>query len=165
MTMRAPVQIGRGCTTSHVPAKAALKDDTGSSLVELALILPVFLVLLVGAIDFGRAYYIALEVQAASHAGAVYGIQHVGDSDGIESAAEAGSGNLSGLSTSSTYGCECSDGTNASDHCAVTPACTYNYVTYVNVTTTVSYSPVLPYPGIAPSITITRATRLRSGGD
>ena len=159
------MRIKRDRAHSLRHAKTLMKGDAGSSLIELALVIPVLLVLLVGAFDFGRAYYIALEVQAAAHAGAVYGIQHIGDVDGIESAAEAASGNLSGLATSSTYGCECSDGTKASDHCAVTPTCTYNYVTYVDATTTTSYSPVFRYPGIASSISITRETRLRSGGN
>ena len=140
-------------------------QEAGSSLVELALLLPIFLILLVGAVDIGRAYYVAIEVRAAAQAGAIYGIENPGDTTGMQDASLVGGSSLSGLSITATYGCECSDGTNTSALCATTPTCTDNYVNYVDVTATAPYSPLFSYPGVGSSMNVTRESRMRSGGD
>ena len=53
--------------------------EEGSSLVEVALVLPMMLLLLVGSVDFGRGYYAAMEVSSAANAGACYGVQEPTD--------------------------------------------------------------------------------------
>jgi Flp pilus assembly protein TadG len=60
----------------------ALRGERGSSLIELALILPVLLLMLVGSIDFGRAFFVAIEVSSAAEAGVDYGIQQAADTSG-----------------------------------------------------------------------------------
>jgi Flp pilus assembly protein TadG len=137
----------------------------GASLIELALVIPVFLMIFVGAVDLGRAFYVAIEVTAAAHAGALYGIENPNDVSGMESAASAGAPSLSGLGTSASYGCECSDGTSSVESCTSAPDCTYNYVNYVDVVATARYVPSIEYPGIPSSITFTREARMRVGGD
>ena len=49
-------------------------SETGSALLEVALILPTLILVLVGAVDFGRAYYVTIEVSSAAEAGALYTI-------------------------------------------------------------------------------------------
>ncbi|MBE7159246.1 MAG: pilus assembly protein, partial [Rhodospirillales bacterium] len=56
-------------------------------MVELALLLPLLLLLLVGAVDLGRAFYVAIEVSSAASAGAVYGTQNPTDTAGMQNAA------------------------------------------------------------------------------
>ena len=109
------------------------KDCAGASLIELALVIPVCLLLFAGAVDLGQGFYVLTQVTAAAHAGAVYGVENPGNISGMESAAKGGAANMSGLSVAATYGCECSDGSSASASCATTPTCTYNYVTYADV--------------------------------
>jgi len=57
----------------------------GQSLVELALILPVFILVLVGILDFGRAFYAYNAISNAAREGARYGTVHHEnrDSDGF----------------------------------------------------------------------------------
>ena len=58
-----------------------VRSRQGASLIELAMVMPVFMLMLFGAIDLGRAYYTALEIAGAAHAAAVWGSQHPSDTD------------------------------------------------------------------------------------
>jgi Flp pilus assembly protein TadG len=142
-----------------------LLGTEGASFVELAFVLPIFFAMLIPVVDLGRGFYAALEVNSAAHAGAIYGVENPSDTSGMELAAKAGATNLSSVTASATYGCECSDGTSPVPLCASTPTCTYNYVTYVDVTVTSPYKTVFGYPGLPSSMNITRKVRLRAGGN
>lgn len=146
--------------------KASMIDDCrGSNLIELALVLPIFLILIFGSVDFGRAYYQAIEVESAAHAGAVYGLQNPQDTDGMQSAALVGASNVSDLTATATYGCECSDGTSDVTSCTYTPSCPDNYVTYVDVATTSTFKPMFHYPGLPKEITFRGDSHIRVGGN
>src|SRR5579875_2916654 len=97
----------------HRRSLLLLRSHDGSSLVELALLTPVLVLLLVGSFDLGRACYAAIEVSAAANAGAEYGVQHPTDTAGMQEAAALNGANLTGLSASASWGCECSDGASA----------------------------------------------------
>ena len=142
-----------------------LRGSEGASFVELAVVLPVFLLIVVPAVDIGRALYVSIEVASAAQAGAAYGIQNPTDVSGMQSASASGTSNISGVSATATYGCECSDGTSASASCATAPTCKYNYVNYVDVVATAPYSTTFSYPGLPSSMNISREIRLRVGGD
>ncbi|MFT4111379.1 TadE/TadG family type IV pilus assembly protein [Silvibacterium sp.] len=146
--------------------RRAGSDTGGSSLIEAALVMPALLFLLAGAADFGRAYSIANEVSAAAHAGALYGIHNLSDTAGMADAVTADASDLPGLTTTTTYGCECFDGTSVVAGCTTPPTtCTQNYVNYVKVTASDTYTPIFPYPGIPSSIVLQNTVILRSGGD
>ena len=85
------------------------ESEAGSSLVEVAVFLPVLLLLLIGVVLFGRAYYLANEVAGAAHAGAAYGAQNPTDTTGMQNAAKLAAPDVSGLSVTSLRGCECWD--------------------------------------------------------
>ena len=143
----------------------ALISSEGASFVELALVLPVFMLMIIPVIDLGRGFYAAIEVASAAHAGAMYGLENPSDTAGMIQAAKSGASNLASVTATATYGCECSDGTSPVASCTSTPSCTYNYVTYVDVTVTSPYSTAFGYPGLPSSMNITREFRLRAGGD
>ena len=143
----------------------ALIGSEGASFVELALVLPVFMLMIIPVIDLGRGFYAAIEVASAAHAGAMYGLENPSDTAGMIQAAKSGASNLSNVTATATYGCECSDGTSPVASCTSTPSCTHNYVTYVDVTVTSPYSTAFGYPGLPSSMNITREFRLRAGGD
>jgi Flp pilus assembly protein TadG len=143
-----------------------LERDTGTSLIELAIVLPVLLLLLVGAVDFGRAYYLEIEVAHAAHAAALYGSQNPTDTVGMQNAAVADAADVPNFSTSSvtaSYGCECSDGSSPVVGCTAAPACSTNIVNYVQVDTSVTYNAILPYPGIPSPLTLRGSSRMRAG--
>lgn len=140
-------------------------SETGSSLVEMAFFLPVLFLLMMGVVDFGRAYYLANEVAGAAHAGAVYGSQDITDTTGMQNAAKLNAPDVSGLSASASWGCECSDGTSRSASCTATPTCSVNVVYYATVTATETYKPIMPWTGINSSMTITRSATMRSASE
>jgi Flp pilus assembly protein TadG len=144
---------------------STLSRHDGSSILETALVMPVMLLMVMSTVDFGHAFCVAIEVASAAHAGAVYGIQNPTDTAGMEAASKLDAPDVSTLTPVATYGCECSDGSAAVASCTAPPACTYNYVSYVSVTTTATYTPLIQYPGIPHSLTLTSTARMRAGGD
>jgi Flp pilus assembly protein TadG len=156
---------GAAMRNENAHLRRILADAEGASFVELAFVLPLFLFMLIPVVDVGRAFYAAIEVASAAHSGAMYGVENSSDTAGMVLAAKSGASNLSNVSATAAYGCECSDGTSAISSCTSIPSCTYNYVTYVDVTVTSPYKPVLGYPGLPSSMNITRELRLRVGGD
>jgi Flp pilus assembly protein TadG len=143
-----------------------LRAEDGASLVEMAVILPLFLLLVFGALDFGRAFYLELELTGAAHAAAVYGSENPTDTIGMQNAAQDDAPNVPKLSVGTpTYGCECADGTAYSASCASTPPCTTSNVVYrVNVTVTMTYTPMFPWPGVPSSMSFSSSASMRSGG-
>ncbi|MDE3202450.1 MAG: pilus assembly protein [Acidobacteriota bacterium] len=153
--MRIQVQILRAACLS-------LREDAASSLVELALTIPLFLLLLFGVVDFGRAYYMAMEVAGAAQAGAAYGSQNPTNITGIQNAAQEDAPDVTGLTVGTpTYGCECSDGTKYVASCASKPSCTHNVVYRVSVTVSTNYQPLFPWPGIPSNIAISKTAVMR----
>lgn len=141
-----------------------IKYEEGVSLAELALLMPFFLLLLFGAVDFGRAYYLTIEVSGAAHAGADYGSQNWGDTSGIRTAALNDAPDVPSLNVATpTYGCECSDGTSSSVSCTAVPTCTTNVVNWVRVQASATYTPLFPWPGIPSSMSISQSAKMRSG--
>jgi Flp pilus assembly protein TadG len=142
-----------------------LQDERGASLVELSLVLPFFLLLLFGALDFGRAYFLAVEVAGAARAAAEYGAQNPTDTAGITKVATGDAPDVPNLSVGTpAYGCECSDGTSYSANCAATPTtCSYNVVYRVRLTVSTTYSPLFPWPNIPSSIPLSSTAVMRSG--
>jgi Flp pilus assembly protein TadG len=139
-----------------------LYRDDGSSLIETACLLPLLLLLLVGAVDFGRAYFAAVEVSSAAEAGALYGVQFPADTTGMIAAAKLDAADLAGLTPTATYGCECSDGSSITSLCGTAPTCAFNVVNYVEVDTTATYTPLIKYPGFSKSLTLNSKAKMRS---
>jgi Flp pilus assembly protein TadG len=145
-----------------------LRGEQGGSLVELAMMLPLFTLLLFGSIDFGRAYYLAMEVAGAAQAAAAYGSQNPTDTTGIKDAAQDDAPNVPSLTVNTpTYGCECADGSSYSASCATTPSScpnNLNVVYRVNVTVKGTYTPLLPWPGVPSSLSFSSSASMRSAG-
>ena len=144
-----------------------LFDETGAGLVELAFVLPLFPLLLFGAIDFGRAFYLSVEVAGAAQAAAVYGAQNPTDTAGMLTAAQEDAPNVPNLSVATpVYGTECPDGTQYTAGTSTMPTCSgYPKGVYrVNIKVTATYSPWFPWPGIPSSISLGNTASMRSGG-
>ena len=127
--------------------RTRLTSETGSSLLELALLSPLFLLLLAGSVDLGQASLVAIEVSGAASAGAEYGIGNPTDASGIQRAAALSAGNLNGLTVTTNWGCECADGTAASAGCTQNPSCSTSRVKFVAVSTSLPYLQGYPFPG------------------
>ena len=92
--------------------------EEGNSLLETALVLPVLLLLLAGAVDVGRAYRAAMIVNGAASTGAVYGTHYPTDTAGMKLAAQLNASKIVTVTSTATYGCECADGTKPIGSCA-----------------------------------------------
>jgi Flp pilus assembly protein TadG len=137
------------------------RSEEGASLVEVGLVLPTLLFIVLATVDFARGYYFANEVAGGARAGAVYGTTSPTDSTGISNAVKTNAKDVSDISASSSWGCECSDGTSASASCSSAPSCSANIVYYVKVTATASYTTMIPWTGIPSSLTLSSTSEMR----
>lgn len=143
---------------------AVRAGEEGSALVELALSLPMLLIMLLGAAEFAKLSYSAIEVSNAAHSAAVYAassVSHSSDSAGISNAATIDSGDLAGGNavsvTSVTTSCSCSNTAYTPTSCSDNQTCFNNnsaMITTVTVTTQSTYTPLIRIPGGALSFTL-----------
>jgi Flp pilus assembly protein TadG len=156
----------------------ARRKGSGQAMVELAIALPVLLLLAVGVIEMGRYMYIGILVGNAARAGAAYGARNLSNCcetttpTGIQRAADndyqSNGQSVGGLTVSSVVTCGCdSGGTIASDttgNCfpSTPPSCpSGNWVVTVHVTASGSFSALLKYPGIPSPLAISRTASMR----
>jgi Flp pilus assembly protein TadG len=90
----------------------------GQSLVEFAVVLPVFLLVLAGIIDFGLGLYSQMTIINASREGARFGVVEPGNVTGIEDRVQAMAG---GLDVDTTVTCQRPTGPSTFGSCAGGP--------------------------------------------
>ncbi|MGA7463034.1 MAG: TadE/TadG family type IV pilus assembly protein [Candidatus Korobacteraceae bacterium] len=150
------------------PAPKPRANEAGQSLLEMALLLPILCLLVVGITDLGRAAAVTMMVNNAATAGVEYGSQNgttASDSNGMQSAAtnDTHNNNLPGTLTfpsSPTHGCMCDNGAGVScvypvpapSTCSdILAACSGQVVECVQVVTQMNYGPILYFPGVPTS--------------
>jgi Flp pilus assembly protein TadG len=140
----------------HLAKAARLAGgDAGQALVETALIFPILVSLLIGAAEFARLAYAAIEVANAAKAGVQYGAQSgamASDTNGIATAASSDAANLTGLTTTSSYTCMCSDGTAST--CTNTDCANSHIEQTLTVNTQASINPLIHLPGLPTTYTL-----------
>ncbi len=139
------------------------RKSRGAAAVELALLVMVLLLLAFGAADFGRILYAKIAMQGAANAGAEYGSRLTGayaDSAGIQSAALADTGGLSGVSVSSSATCFCSGGGTISCSGACGGATEVDPTPYIVLTVSTAYTFVPAVTGLSglPSSMVVRGS-------
>lgn len=124
----------------------------GQSAVELAVAVPILILLLVAGADFARIFYMSIGVNNAARAGAQYGSQTVitaADSNGMVAAAKTDGSNLANLSATASQ-CTCASSMTVtacpSSYCANAPQ-----ATFVEVDTQGVFQTLVNYPGIPSS--------------
>jgi Flp pilus assembly protein TadG len=140
----------------------------GAAVAEFALSLPIAMLMLLGAADFGRVFVTATAASNAAQAGAQYGAQtkaHSADSAGISTVVMSDLENSAigneGFVVSSERHCECSGGATVDcDMGSCGPGTGKNVYVRVRVDTT--FETLFDYPGIPPEIDIAREARLRA---
>jgi len=127
----------------------------GQSTVELAVVVPVLLILLLTAADFGRMFYMSIEVMNAARAGAQYGSQTVitaADFAGMVAAAKTDGSDFTNFSATASQ-CTCASSTTVpgcpSSYCTNAPQ-----ATFVEVDTQGLFRTLVNYPGIPSSTTL-----------
>jgi Flp pilus assembly protein TadG len=140
------------------PLRIIPRSEYGGAIVELAFITPIFCLMFIGAAEFSRLAYFAIEISNAAHAGAAFGAQNhatASDATDMEQAAVNDAANVSGMTATATHACVCTNGTaitcaNAVTTC-VSPARIYEDVI---VTTTATIDPIFHYPGVPTKFTM-----------
>lgn len=121
----------------------------GQALVEFAILVPVLLLILAIAADFGRAFTAYIAIGSAAHEGATFGMQslaNANDSAKIRSAALADAPSIMGVAPTVPNAVVSKD------------AQGYNRVA---VTVNYTFSPLMPIPPIPNSISLTRTVTMR----
>ena len=148
-----------------------VRGQTGAALVELAVTLPLLAVILVGTIDFGRAFRTAMIVTNAARAGAQYGSYSLVNTGGMVTAATTvltANALTVGPAPTATRLCECaSDGgvfspTSPANACSATCGVGDHMVVSVTVTATRTFSMTNPFPGLPSNVIITRMSTMRA---
>jgi hypothetical protein len=146
----------RACTR-HRPT------ERGQSLLEMALILPVLLLLLIAVFEIGRFAYYSIEVTNAARAAVQYGAQSLADSKdivGLRLAALNDAPDVPGLTVSSTDLCACSEAPSAFVACPAL-GCSGHPVVFIQVDTSASVTPLFHYPGLPTSLTANGRATMR----
>lgn len=146
-----------------------LRNESGTGMVEFALVLPLLSLLLIGLIETGRYAAFSVRVSNAARAGAQFASIRPSvtayDTSGIVNAAC----NDAGLTCSDSYAsnkmtvvtsvtCQYTDG--SSDPTCALPAKNSGLQRkmYVNVTTSASFTPIIQYPLLPSSVPMSAAT-------
>lgn len=145
--------------------KVLLRTEGGQALLELALVVPIFFILLIGATEFARLAYAFIEVASAARAGIQYGAQNhttASDMNGMMQAASNDGSNITNLRATATNFCICSDGTAVT--CANAPTtCTARIIEYVQVATSAVVDPLFHCPGLPKTFTLRGQATMRVG--
>ncbi len=152
--------MSRGSASTLRPraGPGSRRRASGQSTVEMAVITPFLILILLAAADFGRMFYMSVQLRGGARAGAQYGAQSTTDAaDSATMQAVALSQiNLIGASpTASASACTCASSN--------MPKCSSSYDctdlgpngAYVSVSTSAVFKTIVTYPGIPSSVTLT----------
>jgi len=138
------------------------RSDSGTSLIEFALVLPVLVFLLLGVIEVGRYAYYAILAANAARAGVQYGaqsLQDAQDTTGMQNAASQDAMSLSSLTAKASNLCSQNGATPT--QCTTGAAPTTGNVYYVKVQVTGTYKSLMGYPGIPTNIPVSGSAIMR----
>lgn len=136
----------------------------GSAALEFAVIGPILVLALVGTVDLGLGLYQNMQVQNAAQAGAVYAASHTFSVTNISNVVSSAT-NSSSITASPSPAKFCGCGSNAG---VVANACNSSCPagaiagTYISVNAQASYSPLLPYPFLPSTLTLSAQSIVRT---
>ena len=130
-------------------------------MLEMAVVLPVLVLIAIGVAEFGRIYFAAIRVANAAPAGAEFGSQNSGTADStyIRQVAQNDAGDPT-LVVSTNRMCRCPD-SDTEVSCSITCAGYGSPRFYVQVTASTTVSFLLRYPGLPANLPVARAVTVR----
>lgn len=134
---------------------------SGAALAELLIVMPLLILFVVGAAEFGRVYHAAIIVANAARAGAQFGAQDGQSTNfaGMTAAAQSEAADLGGISSFPSQFCRCPDGSVPSCTGTCTGFGTPEVFVKDSVIKTVTF--LLKYPGLPSSVTVRRTATFR----
>jgi len=153
--------------------KFRLNEESGAALVELAVMMPLFILITFGAFELGRVAHYTIEVENAARAGASFGGENMGNATStstVTQAAKNDAPDLSTLTATPGAGCVCetldlTSNTPTYNPASGTVACSdpiiiactgasssvsHQVVSYVTVSTSATVNAVFSVPAILP---------------
>lgn len=145
--------------------KALSRSVGGGAAVELAVILPVLLLIGIGVSDIGRVFFTGITVANAARAGAQWGAQSTAmsaDTVAINLAATNDALDAGAITVSSRSFCQCDNNTGEVADCTAGDCGAYGtYRLYVEVTASKVVNLIFQYPGFPGSVTLSRTATFR----
>ena len=142
---------------------ALLRRNDGVAALEFALITPVLVGLLVPLTDLGMGFYQQMQVRDAAAAGSQYASRHGWNSAAIQNAVTSATslGSIS-ASPAPAQSCGCPNGASISaSSCSATCPDGQLAGTYVTVNAQSAYTPLIPYPVLGSTLTLTAQSIVR----
>lgn len=125
------------------------RAEGGLGAIEFGFIAPVLLMMLLGIVDFGMAFWEQMQITNAADAGAHWGATNAYSATSIQTVARSAT-NLSGLSASASNPCGCPTSTGVSIYsCSATCPDGSAPQSYVVVNTKMCYSTFFTWPGLS----------------
>lgn len=138
--------------------RATGANNCGQALVELALTLPLFFLVLLGIAELARVVYVLLEVTNAAEAAVRYGAQNsttASDVAGIQQAAQSDAANITLDTPSVISTCGCIDGSASGSSCnKFSCASGAAAVEILYITTSETFDPLIHVPGLPDKFTL-----------
>jgi Flp pilus assembly protein TadG len=147
------------------PSLAGLRNNRrGTSLIEMAIMIPVLLLMCCGTMDFARIMYAGIAIANSARAGVQFGALAPGNSGDMAGMVQATLNDAADLGVSNVTAtarnfCACTTGSGevpCSSNCSgITPS------GYVSVTASYTFNPLVPYPGIPQAVVVGRTAKMR----
>ncbi len=140
-----------------------LRSEEGNALIEMALVLPIFFMIVLGCVNLSLQEQEAMQVTEAANAGASFGIIPGNQANllGMENAASNAAANVTGFTVTATRLWSCTAGGAAATS---TTVCTGTYSTplqYVQVNTSATAPALFSWPGTSANITLQGSATIR----
>jgi Flp pilus assembly protein TadG len=136
------------------------RSETGGAMVELAVVLPVLVLMAIGVMDYGRVFFRSIMVANAARAGADWGAyaKNYTNQAGMQAFTKLDAQEISNLKVSSQSFCLCGDATaSCSSSCGSLPL-----RVLVEVTATDTVALLMNYPGLPNKIVVSQTARYRA---
>lgn len=140
---------------------AWLRDESGSALLELSLILPLMILMLAGVFDLGLGIQQSMLVSEAARAGTAFGQIPGNDTNvmGMQQAATAAAGSLESFTATASEWCSCSPNGAVVDCNSSCP--TGNPIAYVQVKTSAVLPSLFNHSGLPASLNLSGFSAVR----
>ena len=169
-TAQAPPPTAPSCGNSQLASRRNAmpanmwNDERGNAMVELALIVPLMMIMTFGATDFGRLFVESALLASASNAGAAVGYRTTKastDNAAMEAAILADLGGLTGVTATAASYCDCPV-TGVPVSCTTTTCAGFGYPrVYVKSTASKSFRTLTQYIGVPSEASMSVDTYLR----
>ena len=135
-------------------ARSLTACESGSALAEMAIVLPLLVLVLIAVIEVGRFGDYTVRAGNAARAGVQYGAQNTItalDLVGMQNAATNDANAGAGFSATASNFCQCADGS-ASPNCLTTDCASSHRLIFVEVDTTGIFGSLTNFPGLPASL-------------